>query len=24
MQKQDLIKAYEQKHRQTQPWLFVA
>ena len=23
MQKQDLIKAYEEKHRQTQPWLFV-
>jgi len=22
MQKQDLIKAYEQKHRQNQPWLF--
>lgn len=22
MQKQDLIKAYEQNHRQTQPWLF--
>jgi len=23
MQKQDLIKAFEQKHRSAQPWLFV-